>query len=414
MHRLGRIDVSSIILMGSLSPPAETSPSKFLKSFLPGALARNLLMPAAKQRHRKAHIDLETKYVVGHSLLISAGCIASAVLATHGYGVLGATVPIAGTSAIAAWLAHRGLFKPLRRLLTMAKAVRAGDLSMRLAIDREDEMGRLACEMDAMCDQLQAAKRASEAHIASLEQLRHSDRVATLGLLASSVAHELGNPLNVIELRAQLISSGDTATLHQAQQNALVIVEQTRRMTRIINEILSFVRTQPANITRLNLVEVLRKAIALSEHTSKKHRTHVRLDTSQAAIEIDGDADKLLQVIVNLVVNGVQAMPGGGTLRVSTGEELRPPVGDPDGAHRRYVCVDEGLGIPADVVARIFEPFFSTKGAVGGTGLGLSVAQGIAQEHEGWISVKSQIGRGSSFKVHLPANGLKGHGGHAE
>lgn len=350
-------------------------------------------------------------------LLISAGCIASSVLAMHGYGVVGVVVLVAATSAIACWLGHQGLFKPLRRLVVMARTVRSGDLSTRLAIHRDDEIGGLAFELDAMCDQLQAASCGAEAHIAALEQLRHSDRVTTLGRLASSVAHELGNPLNVIELRAQLINSGDAATLYQAQQNAAVIIEQTRRMTRIINEILSFVRMQPANVTRLDLAEVLRKAIALSEHTSRKHGTRVRLDTPEAAIEIDGDADKLLQVIVNLVVNGMQAMPSGGTLRVSAREVLRAPVDDPDGAQQRYVCVDvadEGPGIPADVVSKIFEPFFSTKAAVGGTGLGLSVAQGIAREHEGWISVESQLGRGSSFKVHLPANGLKGNGARAE
>jgi two-component system, NtrC family, sensor kinase len=353
--------------------------------------------------------------MLGHLLLLSAGCLTYSALAAQGYELLALLVSIAGTSAVASWLAHYGLFMPVQRLLVMARAMRAGDLSKRLGIERSDEVGTLASEMNAMCDQLLVAKNAAEAHVAALEQLRHSDRVATLGRLASSVAHELGNPLNVIELRAQLISSGDAATLYHAQQSAVVIVEQTRRMTRIIDQVLSFARIQPARIARLDLVAVLRKAIALSEHTSKKHRTNVQLDTADAAIEIDGDADKLLQIIVNLVVNGMQAMPNGGTLRVSTSEELRAPADDPHGAQRHYVCIavaDEGPGIPADVVSKVFEPFFSTRGAEGGTGLGLSVAQGIAQEHEGWISAESEIGHGSSFKVHLPTRGLKEHDGH--
>ena len=108
-----------------------------------------------------------------------------------------------------------------------------------------------------------------------------------------------------------------------------MIVEQTQRMTRIIDEILSFARMQPAKITRLDLGGVLRKAIVLSEHTSRKHKTSILLDVPKTAIEIDGDADKLLQIIVNLVVNGVQAMPGGGTLNVSMRDEHCAPVDDP-------------------------------------------------------------------------------------
>jgi two-component system, NtrC family, sensor kinase len=313
--------------------------------------------------------------------------------------------------ALAVSVAHVALFKPLRRLLLMARAVGAGDFSKRLGFKRRDELGSLAFEMDALCGQLEAAQLAAEAHIVALDQLRHSDRVATLGRLASSVAHELGNPLNVIELRAQLITSGDAATLQHAQQNAAVIVEQTRRMTRIIDEILSFARMQPAKITRVDLVGVVRKASVLSEHTSKKYRTSIAFEVPLRTVVIDGDADKLLQIIVNLVINGVQAMTSGGTLYVSMSDERRAPIDDREGEPRDYVCihvVDCGVGISPEVISKVFEPFFSTKHADGGTGLGLSVAQGIAREHEGWISVESELGRGSSFTVHLPKHGLKG------
>jgi two-component system NtrC family sensor kinase len=350
-------------------------------------------------------IDLEGKFVLWLFAVLAMGCAAYWTLEAQRTSFLAAILLIGGVGAIASSIAHYVLFKPIRGLVVMAKAVGSGDFSKRLGLQRHDDIGSLALEMDTMCDQLQAAQLASEAHIAALEQLRHSDRVATLGRMASSVAHELGNPLNVIELRAQLITSGDAGTLQQAQQSAAVIVEQTRRMTRIIDEILSFARMQPAKISRLELGAVLRKAIALSQHTSRKHRTSIAFDVPSTVIEIDGDADKLLQIIVNLVINGVQAMPRGGTLSVRVHEEHRTPIDDPEGAQRRYACidvVDQGVGIPAEFVGKVFEPFFSTKSADGGTGLGLSVAQGIAREHEGWITVESELGRGSSFKVHLP------------
>jgi two-component system NtrC family sensor kinase len=360
-------------------------------------------------------MGLERKFLLWLATTLAVGAVVYGLLELQRTSLTATLVLIAVVSAIAWAVAHYVLVAPLRRLAAMAKAVGSGDFRGRLDITRRDEIGSLALEMDTMCDQLEAAHLASEAHIAALEQLRHSDRIATLGRLASSVAHELGNPLNVIELRAQLITSGDAATLAQAQQNAAVIVEQTRRMTLIIGEILSFARMQPAKITRLDLVGVLSKAIVLSEHTSKKHKTRIQFEVPKTAIEVDGDADKLLQIIVNLVVNGVQAMPGGGTLSVSLHDEHRAPVDDPDGAHRSYVCIDvadRGVGIPAHLISKVFDPFFSTKSAEGGTGLGLSVAQGIAHEHEGWISATSELGLGSSFQVHLPKHGLDGSNGH--
>jgi signal transduction histidine kinase len=258
--------------------------------------------------------------------------------------------------------------------------------------------------MDSMCDQLEVAKHESEALITALEQLRHADRVATIGRLVSSVAHELGNPLNVIELRAQLIAS-DEVTLPLAKQGALAIVEQTRRMTRSIDEILSFVRVRPPKIARIDLRSVLRQSVALCEHVSKQHGASIVLEVPRHPIAIEGDADKLLQVVVNLVVNGAQAMPDGGLLRVSTEIVRHTPLNDPEGPLREHACIevsDQGTGMSPETLAKVFRPFFSTRGAEGGTGLGLSVAQGIANDHEGWISASSELGRGSSFKVYLP------------
>ncbi|HEX2672113.1 MAG TPA: ATP-binding protein [Polyangiaceae bacterium] len=257
-----------------------------------------------------------------------------------------------------------------------------------------------------MHDQERAASQTHESRLTALEQLCHADRLATLGRLAASVAHELRNPLNLIELRAQLMTSDDVTTLSEAKHSAAMILEQVHRMTRIIDEVLSFARERSSNITRLDLREVLRRGIGFLEQAAKANEAKIVLDLPDDAVEIEGDADKLVQVIVNLATNGLQSMPPGGTLHVTMYEERAESVQEQSEDHvDHHVCIevtDHGAGIPAHILPRLFEPFFSTKSANGGTGLGLSVAQRIVEDHSGWISVDSLVGQGTSFKVHLP------------
>jgi two-component system NtrC family sensor kinase len=358
-----------------------------------------------------ARMDFEKQFVLWLATLLVASCFLYVVVDRLHESPLPTLAFVVAVGALAWSIAHHTLLKPIRRLEAMAGAIAKGDFSGISAFPRADAIGPLALAVDTMGNQLQAAHAASDANAALLEQLRHSDRITTLGRLASSVAHELGNPLNVIELRAQLISAGDVPTLEYAQQNARVILEQARRMTRIIDEILMFARMQPAKIARIDLTGVLRTAISLTKHTADKQRVRVLLTAPITKIENDGDADKILQVIVNLVVNGVQAMPDGGTLSLVIADTRRPPIDDPSGEARDYAridVVDQGTGIDASSVSKVFDPFFSTKHEHGGTGLGLSVAQGIAREHEGWISVESELGKGASFAVFLPKSTAAG------
>ena len=324
-----------------------------------------------------------------------------------------ANVLLASVAAvIALGVAHFMLLRPLGQLVLMARAVRDGDFARKLRLERNDEIGRLADEMDATSDKLEAAQQSNEAHMAALEQLRHSDRVSTLGRLASSVAHELGTPLNVIELRAQMIASGTTASIIDARHDATVIVEQTQRMTRIIGEVLSFARRRPRKMKSVNVIDVVRSAVALSAQTAKQRNVSVRLDMPATPVDIQGDPDKLLQIVLNLVINGAQAMSGG-ELTISVRDERRVPESNPHGSDEPYACIDvidHGVGIPKESLPRIFEPFFSTKSAEEGTGLGLSIAQGIAKEHDGWISVASEPGHGASFSVYLPKGNGAVHG----
>lgn len=282
----------------------------------------------------------------------------------------------------------------------------------RALASRCDDIGRTANEVATTRNELEAAQRAADAHMAALERLRHSDRILTLGRLASSVAHELGTPLNVIELRAERIASGATS-LADARHDATLILEQAQRMTRIIDDVLSFARRLPRKKETVDVVDVVRNAILLSTQTAKNRNVSVRLDAPNTGIDIQCDPDRLLQIVLNLVMNGEQATSDG-VLTVRVHDACSSPESDPHGPMKQYVCIevtDDGPGIPREALPKIFEPFFSTKGVDEGTGLGLSIAQGIAKEYEGWISVASEPGHGTTFSVYLPEGNGAAHGG---
>lgn len=323
--------------------------------------------PASKAR------ALEPQFVLSLFVLLTTVWVASALLGASFANPLAGAVSIVVLGAVASVIAHHVLFKPLRKL--------------------------------------EAGQAASAQHIAALDRLRHAECRSALGTLTSSVAHELGNPLNVIELRAQLIASGDAASLQEAQKNALLIVEQSRRMTGIINRSLLVAPPQSVRPTQIDLRMVLHTAIALSQPAAKAHGVTLRLEAIGSPLPIAADFDKVVQVVVTLLLTGVQAMPDGGELEVRVREAREPHCDAPDDAPREHVCIDVidgGVGISEDALPNVFDPLYSTRSPALGAGLGLSVAQGIAQQHDGWISVASTPGRGSSFTVHLPKRGPDG------
>lgn len=349
--------------------------------------------------------DLEPRFVLALFVLLATAWAANELLGNSFASRMVGAATIVVLGAFASVVAHHLVFKPLRQLVAAARAVRAGDFSKRLRFERSDEIGALGRELDAVSAEVEAAQVASAQHIAALDRLRHADRVAAVGTLTSSVAHELGNPLNVIELRAQLIASSDAASLHDAQQNARLIVEQSRRMTAIINRSLALAPMKPAKLEQIDLLAALRMAIALSQPVAHEHEVTIRLEAPGSTIPIAADFDKVVHAVVILVLNGVLAMPEGGTLEVHVRDTLEPRCDAPDGPEREHVCidvVDDGVGIPQDGLPKVFDPLYSSRSPDGGAGLGLAVARGIAQQHHGWISVESTTGRGSSFTVHLP------------
>jgi signal transduction histidine kinase len=253
-----------------------------------------------------------------------------------------------------------------------------------------------------MCQQLEEVEHDRET---ALEQLRHADRLSTVGQIASSIAHEVGTPLNVVSGRASMMAAG-LIKPEDIPKNAQIIVEQTKRMAAIIRQLLDFARRGGGTLETVHLDEVIRDVFQLLKPTARKGNVELVLEPIELeSSTIHGDGGKLQQVFANLVVNGIQAMTDGGQLEVSLSSRQTTAPADYGGASGEYLCLsvcDQGQGISAADRPRIFEPFFTTKGSGEGTGLGLSVCDELVREHGGWIDVESELGKGTCFHVYLP------------
>jgi two-component system, NtrC family, sensor kinase len=290
------------------------------------------------------------------------------------------------------WLVGR----PVNVLVEKARRIGRGDFSGPIQLHQAAEFAVLAKEMNAMCGRL----------VSVLQQLRHADRLATVGKLASGIAHELGTPLNVISARAAMIASGEALPSETADY-ARVIAGAAQRMTIIIRQLLQFARKKEAQKTRRDVRSLVQEAVDLLRPLSEKQKVALAIDPVPVSIDTTAavDAAQLEQVVTNLVMNAIQAMPDGGTVNVSINREsTRPPWQVEDG-DSPYMCIrvkDEGRGIHPEHLPHIFEPFYTTKGVGEGTGLGLSVSYGIVEEHRGWITVESKVDSGSVFAVFVP------------
>jgi two-component system NtrC family sensor kinase len=298
--------------------------------------------------------------------------------------------------------------EPIRLLVDKARRVGRGDLSGDLHLPQRDEISELAEEMNAMCARLAAAqaKAASEAEarVKALEQLRHADRLTTVGKLAAGLAHELGTPLNVITGRSQIICEAGPGDGELVPASARVIGDQAARMTDILRQLLDFARRRPAQKTPTPVAVVVRQSVDLLQAMARKRGVSLELAAEVEPVAAV-DPAQLQQALANLIVNAVDAMPGGGAVTIGVSQELVRAPPDAGGAQTdcaRIDVADSGQGIAPQALPHIFEPFFTTKEVGEGTGLGLSVTYGIVQEHRGWIEVASEPGRGSRFSIFLP------------
>lgn len=316
-------------------------------------------------------------------------------------------------SLVGGWKINHSLIKPIQRLAKATHAVTTGDLSQRVVIPGGCELARLAHAFNQMVEALDQSRRELQQAQAQLVQ---SAKMASLGTLASGVAHELNQPLAIIRALAQqnlnalknlqekMASEPSTAPdfLTTLPEDLHLIEQQTGRMMRIIQHLRTFARKSGGEeFEAVDLNEVAQNALILLREQLRNRNITLEEHYATDLPPVQGDANALEQVLLNLITNARDALEDRSdakiiitTRTIQEGEQLWVEVS----------VADNGIGIPPEIQSQIFDPFFTTKEAGKGTGLGLSISFDILQKHHGILQLVSTPNEGTTFFVRLPAS----------
>lgn len=303
------------------------------------------------------------------------------------------------TAVLIAILLRRFVSTPVARLVKTMRSVESGKLDQRVDIRSSDEFGELGNSFNEMTRRLADAE-------GELERLHHlqlarADRLASLGEMAAGIAHEIKNPLAGLQGAAQVLKDD-----FPVEDPRRAVIEEMlvllKRLDNSIKDLLNFSRHTEPSFVRISLNDVVEKVVFLVKQVREGKRANIVLDLDQALPPVEMDPDQLKQVFLNLFLNAIQAKPDGCTLTVRTFAEVPLDAGEEKRRAGYVMCsiADDGPGIPPDMLGRIFLPFVTTK--EGGTGLGLPMTRKILDLHDGWITVQSEIGKGTTFRVFLP------------
>jgi signal transduction histidine kinase len=279
--------------------------------------------------------------------------------------------------------------RPIHKLASAAQRVAAGDLDFQVEADRRDEVGQLAGTFNEMIAGLKS-KRELE------DKLNTAERQAAIGRLTQAVAHEIRNPLNVINLSIDHVATKyapeDEKRREQLNRILSSIRDEVARLKRLVSDLLNYGRPARLAVETVDVRKLVDETIALVRPQADEQDVEVTLEGAPSPVEVRGDRERLKSCFSNIAINALQAMPGGGRLDVR--------IAKLDGSVE-VTMVDTGVGISEEALSKIFEPYFSTKQA--GFGLGLAVTKTIVEEHHGSIDVRSEPRHGAIFTVRLPA-----------
>lgn len=305
--------------------------------------------------------------------------------------------------------------RPVRELLAGTIRLARGDMSHRINVRWADELGVLAESFNAMAADIERSHLELTRWAGTLEErvrektaeletaqkgLIHTEKMASLGRLAATVAHEVNNPLFGMLTYARLVLKDlqkpdlDETARQRMVDNLRVIERESRRCGELMKNLLAFARQSPPQRAKVQLNQIVERALKLVSHQYELAQTALRVELDPGLPEVDCDPGQIQQVLIVLLVNAGEALGRGGEVRVAT---RRTGLG-----RVQLIVRDNGPGVPRELQLQIFEPFFSTKDDQHRTGLGLAVAKGIVEGHGGAITLRSEPGRGAEFTVELP------------
>lgn len=341
---------------------------------------------------------------------------ASAAASRHAFTL--ALVVIFFSSLVMAVVLYRAVYLPTQELRRGTEALAAGDLDVRIELNSSDELGVLAESFNHMASSLRAADAELRAWSQTLEervqrkteelqgihqQMMQVEKAASLGKMAATVAHELNNPLSGVLTCAKLVTRKVDRVLPDGTEKQMIldnlemIRSESTRCGNIVRDLLTYARQSSAEFGRAHLHELVGRALKLIGHHTQLGGVETEAELQLEDDSLICDGEQIVQALIALMINAVEAMPNGGRLTVKTWEPAHGALG--------RVCLsvsDTGVGIPEEARARIFDPFFSTKNETKGVGLGLAVVYGIIERHEGKISVESSPGERTTFTIEIP------------
>ena len=324
------------------------------------------------------------------------------VYSFFGIGVLGVFLVL-----LLSFFITTGITRPLREMVWATRKIAEGDLSLELPISSKDEIGQLAESFNHMLVRLKQARQELEDYGRTLEekveqrsqqlkkiqvQLMQSEKLASLGRLASGVAHEINSPLTGILTFSHLLMR-KLKDNPELQRELELIVRETTRVSTIVRGLLDFARESKPQKRPSNINELILHTLSLVERQSVFQNVRIVKNLNPQVPLVLLDANQIQQVFMNILLNAADAMPAGGTLTITS---------NPEDSFVQVRFTDTGIGIPEKNLNRIFDPFFTTKADKKGTGLGLAVSYGIIDRHRGQIDVQSEEGKGTTFTIKLP------------